>query len=195
MAGVSWARELAARYLAESLPRRWSHVQGVAVRARAIGDVVQGEHDVLVSAAWLHDLGYAAELSDTGFHPLDGARYLRRLGADDRLCGLVAHHSAALVEAHLRGLVDQLNDEFPREQSPVSDALWCADLTVGPDGDSVAASSGWPRSSSATAPVTSYPQLSKGRGQSCSQPSGELSSDSDSCVSRHHAPARSPMRR
>jgi hypothetical protein len=138
MTGVSWARELAARYLAESLPSRWSHVQGVAVRAREIADVVQGERDVLVSAAWLHDLGYAPELSGTGFHPLDGARYLRRVGTDDRLCGLVAHHSAAVVEAHLRGLVDQLNDEFPHEQSPVSDALWYADVTVGPDGEPVA---------------------------------------------------------
>jgi hypothetical protein len=137
MTGVTWARELAARYLAESLPRRWSHVQAVAARAREIADVVQDESEVLVSAAWLHDLGYASELVETGFHSLDGARYLRRLGAGDRLCGLVAHHSAAVVEADQRGLVDQLNDEFPREQSSAGDALWYADLTVGPDGESV----------------------------------------------------------
>jgi hypothetical protein len=137
MTGVTWAHELAARYLAESLPSRWSHVQGVAARAWEVADVVADERDVLVSAAWLHDLGYAPELVETGFHPLDGARYLRRLGADDRLCGLVAHHSAALVEADQRGLVDQLNAEFPREQSSVGDALWYADLTVGPDGESV----------------------------------------------------------
>jgi HD domain len=137
MTVVAWARELAARHLAESMPRRWSHVQGAAARALEIADVVADERDLLVSAAWLHDLGYAPELVETGFHPLDGARYLRRLGADDRLCGLVAHHSAAVVEADQRGLVDQLNDEFPHVQSPAGDALWYADLTVGPGGESV----------------------------------------------------------
>jgi len=31
-------------------------------------------------AAYLHDIGYAEPLVDTGFHPLDGAVYLRGLG-------------------------------------------------------------------------------------------------------------------
>jgi hypothetical protein len=36
-------------------------------------------------AAYLHDVGYAPDLVTTGFHLLDGARYLRSLGAGDRL--------------------------------------------------------------------------------------------------------------
>ena len=60
--------------------------------------------DLLVVAAWLHDIGYAAPLVDTGFRPTDGARYLRRVGVDERLCGLVAHHSAARYDAKLRNL-------------------------------------------------------------------------------------------
>ena len=40
--------------------------------------------DDLVAAAWLHDIGYAPELVETGFHPLDGARYLRREGLMNR---------------------------------------------------------------------------------------------------------------
>ena len=65
-----------------------------------------GEDAELVeAAAWLHDIGYAPDLHDTGFHPLDGARYLRDVeGADPLLCRMVAHHSCALTEAEERGL-------------------------------------------------------------------------------------------
>ncbi|MEU4223899.1 hypothetical protein AB0F17_06375 [Nonomuraea sp. NPDC026600] len=47
-------------------------------------------------AVSLHDLGYAPDLVETGFHPLDGASYLRdAVKADDTLYRLVAHHSCA----------------------------------------------------------------------------------------------------
>ena len=46
------------------------------------------------AAAWLHDIGYAPDLTDTDLHQLDGARYLRDAQhADAMLCRLVAHHS------------------------------------------------------------------------------------------------------
>lgn len=50
------------------------------------------------------------------------------------MCGLVAHHSCAMLEAELRGLDRELRAEFEDEASMVSDALWWADLTTGPDG-------------------------------------------------------------
>jgi predicted hydrolase (HD superfamily) len=53
--------------------------------------------ELLEAAAWLHDNGYAPDLSESGFHPLDGARYLRGRGCSDRMCNLVAYHSSALV--------------------------------------------------------------------------------------------------
>jgi hypothetical protein len=84
-------------------------------------------------AAWLHDVGYAPDVEDTGFHPLDGARYLRRLHADPRLCGLVANHSGARYEAELRGLVNELA-EFPDETTLVRDGLWYCDMTISPVG-------------------------------------------------------------
>ena len=135
MTGVAWAQELARRHLADALPRRWAHVHAVAARASRVAEVVPDERDLVISAAWLHDLGYAPELVDSGFHPLDGARYLNRLGADDRLCRLVAHHSAAAVEADERGLAGELCKEFPQEHSAAADALWYADLTTGPGGE------------------------------------------------------------
>jgi hypothetical protein len=76
---VDEAAELARTMLAEALPRRWRHVRSVARRARWVAKELSLSDD-LVAAAWLHDIGYAPGLAETGFHPLDGARYLRRQG-------------------------------------------------------------------------------------------------------------------
>ncbi|MFF2432588.1 HD domain-containing protein [Streptomyces mirabilis] len=126
--------------LAESLlpplGNRWLHTQAVAARAREVSAAVpEGERDLLVAAAWLHDLGYAPELRDTGFHPIDGARHLVGLGAPDRLVRLAAHHSGAVYEAEQRGLTTELA-AYEREDSPLLDALIYADMTTGPAGQS-----------------------------------------------------------
>ncbi|WP_432185037.1 HD domain-containing protein [Streptomyces tendae] len=126
--------------LAESLlpplGNRWLHTQAVAARAQeASAAVPEEDRDLLVAAAWLHDLGYAPELRDTGFHPIDGARHLESLGAPARLVRLVAHHSGAVYEAEQRGLTEEL-DVYEREDSPVLDALIYADMTTGPAGQS-----------------------------------------------------------
>ncbi|MPZ65714.1 MAG: HD domain-containing protein [Pseudonocardiaceae bacterium] len=109
----------------------------VAARAaEQVQAVPPGDHELLVVAAWWHDLGYAPGLAATGFHPLDGARYLSHEGYPERLCALVAHHSAATFEAEERGLADELT-AWPHEQSAVADALWMADMTAGPRGESI----------------------------------------------------------
>ncbi|MEV6526659.1 HD domain-containing protein [Longispora sp. NPDC051575] len=132
---VSTARALAEAKLADTLPRRWKHVQAVAEKAEQLSDALdETARQVLIAAAWLHDIGYAPDLVETGFHPLDGARWLREQGFDDRVVCLVAHHSCAHVEAEERGLADDLKSEFVREQSPVADELWYCDMTTGPDG-------------------------------------------------------------
>jgi putative nucleotidyltransferase with HDIG domain len=92
---VSEAREMARSVLAEALPRRWEHVQGVADKAEHVTASLALSSEVLVSAAWLHDIGYAPGVVETGFHPLDGARYLVGLGAPERVVNLVARHSNA----------------------------------------------------------------------------------------------------
>jgi putative nucleotidyltransferase with HDIG domain len=130
------AARLAEAKLAASLPRRWRHVKSVAHRAERVAKTLSLPDD-LVAAAWLHDIGYAPELVETGFHPIDGARFIRRLGADDRLVCLVAHHSCAVYEARVRGLESTLLAEFPREVSPTYDALVFCDMTTGPAGQSV----------------------------------------------------------
>jgi putative nucleotidyltransferase with HDIG domain len=89
--------------------------------------------NTLVSAAWLHDVGYAGAVAQVDFHPLDGASFLRRQGFPDRVVDLVAFHSGAEFEARELGLEAQLA-AFADERTLVRDLLWYADMTVGPDG-------------------------------------------------------------
>lgn len=133
---TTWARRVAETELAAPLPRRWAHSRGVARRAAEIAHAVGADADLLTAAAVLHDVGYAPRLVVTGFHPLDGARFLRDVhNADDRLVRLVANHSFALLEAEERGLRDVLAAEFPllEDQRLVDALVWC-DMTTTPDG-------------------------------------------------------------
>lgn len=114
---------------------RWEHTLGVVRRAKALTAAVPGaDKSVLISAAWLHDIGYSPSVFSTGFHPLDGAAFLRSAGCPKRLCGLVAHHSGARYSAAVLGLAGALA-VYGDERSPVSDALCYADQTTGPCGE------------------------------------------------------------
>lgn len=132
------AAELARELLEKPLPQRWAHVQGVAARARSLAPILGSHADRLEATAWLHDVGYSPELVETGFHSLDGARYLRHVEhADPELCNLVAHHSCAMLEAEERGLAVELMTEFPLPDSTLNDALAYCDMTTTPTGDVV----------------------------------------------------------
>jgi len=62
------AAGLAGELLA-SLGDRWLHTQGVASRAEEYAaSVPTDDRELLVVAAWWHDLGYAPKLAHTGFH-------------------------------------------------------------------------------------------------------------------------------
>jgi hypothetical protein len=123
--------------LATELPQRWAHCQGVARQAAAIRGALGDRAEAVEAAAWLHDVGYAKPLVVTGFHPLDGARYLRDTGFGDRPAWtLVAHHTWALIEAEERGLAAELTAEFPIadvDAFAVAALTYC-DMTTGPDG-------------------------------------------------------------
>ncbi len=130
-----WARQTAGELLSP-LGDRWVHVQAVAAQAEEVGqNLPTSERDLLVQAAWLHDIGYAPELRVTGFHPIDGASWLvthnHELHAQ-----LVAHHSCAHAEAGLRGLGSQL-EAFHRGPPRVVNALTYCDMTSGPAGERV----------------------------------------------------------
>ncbi|MFF4448189.1 HD domain-containing protein [Streptomyces sp. NPDC001502] len=137
----AWARQVAEKELSDVLPRRWAHSQGAGARAAGLGPALAGDAALLAAAAVLHDVGYAPRLAGTGFHPLDGARFLRdEHGADERLVRLVANHSFALLEAEERGLREVLEREFPLLDEPLLvDALVYCDMMTTPDGEQTTA--------------------------------------------------------
>ncbi|MEV6318045.1 HD domain-containing protein [Streptomyces sp. NPDC051776] len=138
---VNWAMRMAKAELSTALPRRWVHTIGVTRRAAGLGRMLGDDAELIEAAAALHDVGYAPRLATTGFHPLDGARFLRdEHGADERLVRLVANHSFALLEAEERGLQEELAAEFPLLEEPLLvDALVYCDMTTTPDGRRTAA--------------------------------------------------------
>jgi putative nucleotidyltransferase with HDIG domain len=135
MSQSEWAAQTARTFLGKQLPVRWAHSQAVAAQARTLKPILGLDADLLEAAAWLHDIGYSPDLAVTGFHPLDGARFLRDvLRADDTLCCLVAHHSYAIVDAAQRGLATDLAAEFARPRPDLDEALIYCDMTGGRDG-------------------------------------------------------------
>ena len=137
MIDIGWAEETARTLLEEPSPRRWAHTRGVAGTARTLAPILGDETELVTAAAWLHDVGYAPALasSGSGFHPLDGARYLRDVQrAEAVLCRLVARHSCAVIEAAERGLAADLTGEFTAAPRRLTDALIYCDMTTGPDG-------------------------------------------------------------
>src|SRR5215469_9346605 len=135
MSQSEWAAQIARKLLQNQLPVRWAHTQRVAAQARSLSPILGADADLLEAAAWLHDIGYSAELAVTGFHPLDGARHLRDVeDADYLVCCLVAHHTCAIVEARERGLAAELAAEFGRPRPDLDEALIYCDMTSDPDG-------------------------------------------------------------
>lgn len=138
MAGVlvERARGVAEARL-EPLTTRLAHVRGVAAAAdRLVSRIDPSDADALIAAAWLHDVGYAPSLRATGFHPVDGAVYVRAENFPPVVVSLVAYHTGAVFEAQERGLSDVLA-EFPQPPDFLLDLLTCADMKTGPDGSAV----------------------------------------------------------
>lgn len=129
------AEHVMATALAADAQRR-RHSTAVARTARAVATSLPlHDRQILVAAAYLHDIGRGAAIAATGHHGLDGALHLRN-DFPARVVALVAHHSEARWEAELRGLTADLA-AFPREQSIVADALTYCDMTTGPAGERV----------------------------------------------------------
>ncbi|MGL5823804.1 MAG: HD domain-containing protein [Nocardioides sp.] len=116
-------------------PNRRVHSLTVGLKAAAEAHRLTPEiRDTAISAALLHDIGYAYPV--TGFHPLDGARFLATQGFSAEVCHLVIHHSASTYEARERGIGLDVYDEFAvdRDFDEAHRLLWWADMTTGPTG-------------------------------------------------------------
>jgi hypothetical protein len=127
-----------AQTLAQSLlsadPGRLAHVRGAGlVAGMAAGALRLDQPEMVVAAAWLHDIGYAPAIARTGFHPLDGALFLAREGWPEQVVFLVAHHSHAAVLAPYYG-VQQHMALLEHVPGLADDVLTFSDLRAGPNG-------------------------------------------------------------
>lgn len=89
--------------------------------------------DDVATAALLHDIGYREDIATTGFHPLDGAAYLAAAGFSPLVCHLVATHTAAHLEARVRGVPDSAFGPYllpERDTVAERGVLAYADLTT-----------------------------------------------------------------
>jgi hypothetical protein len=130
----SAAAVLASRLL-DALDGRLAHSATVAAQIERVAGLVESEwRSPARDAAWLHDVGYHPDLALTGFHPLDGARWLRVHQWPDETCRLVAWHTQSLEEARLYGLATELAAEFDPPPPLAASALAWADLTSSPNG-------------------------------------------------------------
>lgn len=135
MWSVDRSKELA-RELVLGMGSRWSHLVSVGHKAERLAESSDLVSDDLVSAAWLHDIGYAPPLADSRMHAIDGARALQRLAAPIAVVGLVAHHTGAGIEAEERGLLDEWR-ELPTPDPHDLDILNLIDLSTSPTGQEV----------------------------------------------------------
>lgn len=90
--------EALVRQLLADQPARIEHLLGVTHLARQISaeiDLPLPESDALSLAALFHDIGRAAALRVTGFHPLDGAIFLAHRAAPDSAIQAVLLHRFA----------------------------------------------------------------------------------------------------
>ena len=120
---------------ANELGPRWQHLEAVGRAAQRLPLEVR-EADLVVGAAWLHDIGYVPALQRSGMHAVDGALYLNLMGAPARLVSLVAYHTGAAFEAEERGMTGQLL-QFAPPPEPMLDALTYVDLTTDLTGQAV----------------------------------------------------------
>lgn len=115
-----WAHILSRSWLNGPMPERWESCRVAAVEAERIAPSLGADGELLIAAAYLHDVGSAPDLAVTGCSPLDGARYLLTSSGPARLAHLVAHQPWELRDSTLIAAIDEFDDEM----SPLRDAFW-----------------------------------------------------------------------
>lgn len=115
---------------------RLAHIRQVIELARAL-EARRGFGGRLIAAALYHDLGYAPEFAQTGFHPVDSAVLARADGLDPVVTDAVLHHSGArtLAELSRPDVLAAYGPVCRMMDTELSRALTFCDNHTGPNGE------------------------------------------------------------
>lgn len=137
---IAAAQALTVELLGGGVGTRLAHSLGVGRQAELFTtNYPADQRNRIVTAAYLHDIGYSRRCRRTGWHPYDGARWLAAQGYDTVICHLVMWHTAAWYEGRLRGLYDTAVTQFglPDPTSLDTAVLAASDLLTGPAGQTL----------------------------------------------------------
>ncbi len=121
-----------------STPDRLQHILVVADRVRQSARDINELHPELYlserlayCAALVHDIGYLPEAVETGFHPIDGYRYLVKARMR-QLADLIVGHSTAPEEAEILGF-----QAITCSEHLAAKLITYWDMQVGPTGETL----------------------------------------------------------
>jgi putative nucleotidyltransferase with HDIG domain len=134
--------------LAEFLPseeKRYHHILGVVRHMQTILprlELEQETKELLIQAAYLHDVGYSKQLNQYNFHPLDGAVFAQQAGFPKPVIAAVLFHSEAIetVRENRNDLLPiySLNQKLLDEQDRLFiDLVTYCDVQTSPKGEKV----------------------------------------------------------
>lgn len=124
------------RWLLHTLPSARLHHSDAVWRKGAEQARLTTLPNLFPLACLLHDVGRALDPKDSSLHTALGANFLRQIGMPEWVTLLVAQHSGARFEAHLRQLEGQLAP-FPYQPGIDVDLLSYLDGTTSPEGETV----------------------------------------------------------
>ncbi|MDD2709647.1 MAG: hypothetical protein PHV34_16800 [Verrucomicrobiae bacterium] len=122
-------------------PVRVAHLEGVVRRLKDVPESLLIRHGFAgvecAAAAWCHDIGYAAAAHWTGWHPVDGHRWLDSMGAPAVVLDAVLYHGGAFSQAKLRPDAGRLVPYFeahPCRFPAMVELITACDVTTRHDG-------------------------------------------------------------
>lgn len=138
---VEGAKELAHILLADN-PDRLNHTLQVVTNCEVLSklfSLTKEQNQLLLTSAYLHDVGYNRDFVISNFHPFDGYNYLKANDWDLDVCLLVLHHSEAstLYLISNSELYEYYEEKIPEHLLTIYKLLTIADMKSNSKGELV----------------------------------------------------------
>lgn len=126
----------------EKNPDILNHTLGVVHNCRnliKVHSLSKQDAELLLTAAYLHDIGHSEDINVTGFYQFDAYKHLLFSGWDLEVCSLVLHHSEARYYPHQKDpeIQSAFKKALPKRLEEVYKLLNLADMTSNSRGEHV----------------------------------------------------------